>query len=66
VEVAFRYFFSESIKELLEWDKLLPEIEYALNISINAIIGYIPFFLLYGVHLKSKINSIPTFYNNIE
>jgi hypothetical protein len=66
MKIIFKYFLSESIKELLKWDELFPKIEYALNISINATIGYIPFFLLYGVHLRSEINSISAFYNNAE
>jgi hypothetical protein len=66
MEIIFKYFFSKGIKELLEWDKFLSKIEYVLNISVNIIIGYIPFFLLYGVYLKSEINSVPASYNNAE
>jgi hypothetical protein len=66
VEIILKYFFFEGIKGLSEWDEFFFEVEYVLNILINAITGYIPFFLLYGVYLRSEINSVPVFYNNIE
>jgi hypothetical protein len=66
MKIIFRYFLSEDIKKLSEWDEFFPEIEYVLNISVNVITEYIHFFLLYGVHPKLKINSISASYNNIE
>jgi hypothetical protein len=66
MKIAFRYFFSKDIKRLSEWDKFFFKIEYVLNILVNAVIGYIPFFLLYGVYSKLEINSISVFYNNAE
>jgi hypothetical protein len=66
MEVAFRCFFFKGIKGLSEWDEFLSEIEYVLNILVNAIIGYTFFFLLYGVYSRSEINSISAFYNNIK
>jgi len=66
VEVALRCFLSEGTKGLSEWDELLPEVEYALNTSVNATTGYTPFFLLYGVHPRSEINSASASCNDAE
>jgi hypothetical protein len=66
MEIAFKYFFFKDIKRLSEWDEFFSKIEYVLNILVNVITGYIFFFLLYGVYLRSEINSVPASYNNIE
>ena len=56
VEIAFRCFFNEGTKSLSDWNELLPDTEYALNISPNVITGAFLYLLLYGVHPRSEID----------
>jgi hypothetical protein len=49
-------FFNERIKSLSDWDELLLDTEYALNISSNITTKAFFYLLFYGVHPRSEIN----------
>jgi hypothetical protein len=59
-------FFNEGIKGLLDWDELLPDTEYALNISPSVITGAFFYFLLYGVYPRSEIDPDPAINTDAE
>src|SRR5256885_13128154 len=39
------------------WEELLPEVEYALNTSVNTTMNETPFKLLYSVELRDETSS---------
>jgi hypothetical protein len=58
VEIALRYMIIDASngRPVSEWDKLLPDIEYALNTAFNISTGYSLFLLLYGIYSRLEID----------
>jgi hypothetical protein len=58
VEIALRFFLAGSTKGLAEWNELLLNTEYVLNIFINATTDVTPFLLFYDIYSRSEVESI--------
>jgi hypothetical protein len=59
VETALRCIIADAFngRPVSEWNKLLPDIKYALNTAFNVSTGYSLFLLLYGIYLRLEIDS---------